>query len=290
MNNKQTILIVALLIWSGLALYATTHQWHVDWRNADDMDDNMTRHHDDNPVEPYEIYPGDVAEMMTSNKDITLLDVRTQEEYEERHLRGAILLPIQQLSQQSLNEVGLGEDMKDKEIYLYCRSGNRSYTAYNIMRSLGYTNIKSIAGGMIHWEEDNYPFTESGVYTEKMTMAKDSMMSNSRSPHIALNRTTHDFGIIPQYGGAVTAEFTVTNEGEEILQIGDITTSCSCTSATIAQSSISPGETTTLSVVFDPNFHAEPTDVFKRTVFIPTNDPQNPEAEISITVDIAEGQ
>ena len=290
MNNQNTILIVlAIIILGGFTLYTTTDRWHMD---GDEMEEMMGHHDDDDDhVESYEIYPGDVAEMMKNGRDIVLLDVRTSDEYEEVHLKGATLLPVQQLSQQSLNEIGLGEDMKDKEIYIYCRSGSRSQTAYNIMESLGYTNIKSIAGGMIHWEEDNYPFTESGAYRGGMMMDEDDMMmGNPDSPHIAFDRTTHDFGVIPQFGGTVEADFIVTNKGEETLEIGDITTSCSCTSAAIANMSIEPGKSTTLTVVFDPNFHEEPLDVFKRTVFIPTNDPQNPEAEVSITVDIAEGQ
>lgn len=289
MNNQNTILIVlAIIILGGLTLYTTTDRWHMD----DDEMEEMIGHHDDGDdhVESYEIYPGDVAEMMKNGKDIILLDVRTPEEYEEVHLKGATLLPVQQLSQQSLNEIGLGEDMKDKEIYIYCRSGSRSQTAYNIMESLGYTNIKSVAGGMIHWEEDNYPFTESGAYKGNMMMGDSGMMDDTHSPAISLDRMQHDFGVIPQYGGTVEADFTVTNTGEETLEIGDLTTSCSCTSATITDTSIEPGESTTLTVIFDPDFHEEPTDVFRRTVFIPTNDSQNPEAEISITVDIAEGQ
>lgn len=159
------------------------------------------------------------------------------------------------------------------------------------MESLGYTNIKSVAGGMIHWEEDQYPFTESGAYTGSMMMsAKQDVTTETDGPKIVLDRTLHDFGIIPQYGGTVAASFTVSNDGSENLEIGQITTSCSCTSATIEDSVISPGEDTTVTVVFDPDFHEEPVDVFKRTVFLPTNDPNTPEAEVSVQVDIAEGE
>lgn len=294
MNNQNTILIVlAVLIVGGFVFYGATDRWHMSGDEMEEMHDEMMGHHDDDDdhVESYEIYPGDVVEKIQSKEDIILLDVRTPEEYEEVHLENALLLPVQQLSAQSLREIGLGENMKDKEIYIYCRSGARSKTAYNIMESLGYTNIKSVAGGMIHWEEDEYPFTESGAYEGNMMMDRDDIiMGDSHSPQIAFDRTTHDFGVIPQFGGTVEADFTVTNRGEETLEIGDITTSCSCTSAAIAESSIEPGESTTLTVIFDPDFHEEPFDVFKRTVFIPTNDPQNPEAEVSITVDIAEGQ
>ena len=182
----------------------------------------------------------------------------------------------------------LGENSKDKEIILYCRSGNRSQTAYNIMESLGYINIKSVSGGMIHWEEDNYPFTESGEYEEpEVTSNEDSVIDG---PKITVDRDLHDFGVIPQFGGTVESDFTITNSGTEILEVGQLTTSCSCTSVTISSSSIEPNEEAVLTVVFDPDFHEEPVDVFKRTVFIPTNDPNTPEAEVSVQVDIAEGE
>ncbi|MEX0931074.1 MAG: DUF1573 domain-containing protein, partial [Candidatus Paceibacterota bacterium] len=212
-------------------------------------------------------------------------------EYEEVHLENALLLPVQELSAQSLADIGLGEDAKDKEIIIYCRSGARSKTAYDIMKSLGYTNIKSVSGGMIHWEEDNYPFTETGAYTGSRLMMSESESAESDSgPRITFDRTFHDFGMIPQYGGTVQETFTVKNSGTEILIIGDITTSCSCTSAMISDASIDPDDSATLTVVFDPDFHGEPLDVFKRTVFIPTNDPTTSEAEITIQVDIAEGE
>jgi len=219
-----------------------------------------------------------------------LLDVRTPEEYAEIHLENALLLPVQELSQESLASIGLGADMKDKEIIIYCRSGSRSQTAYNIMESLGYTNIKSVAGGMIHWEEDRYPLTESGEYTGSTlsTTANDEVTA-ATGPKIVIDRKLHDFGAIPQYGGTVQTNFTITNSGTEVLEIGQITTSCSCTSATIEDSEIQPGENTILTVVFDPDFHEEPLDVFKRTVFIPTNDTNHPEAEVSVQVDIQEG-
>lgn len=241
---------------------------------------------DDHSVEPFEIYPGDVVKKIEGGEKIILLDVRTPEEYAEVHLKNALLLPVQELSQGTLVALGLGENMKDAEIIIYCRSGARSKTAYDIMESLGYTNIKSVAGGMIHWQEDEYPFTETGEYKEKDGVSEES---RDGGPQIAFDRTLHDFGIIPQHGGIVETFFTVKNEGTGILTIGDITTSCSCTSAEISFTSIAASEEAILTVRFDPDFHEEPLDVFKRTVFIPTNDPDTPEAEVSIQVDIAEG-
>lgn len=245
--------------------------------------------HEDEAVEAYEIYPKEVVDKITSNENIVLLDVRTPDEYEELHLQNALLLPVQELSAQSLAAVGLGEDAKNKEIYIYCRSGSRSKTAYDIMTSLGYTNIKSIAGGMIHWQEDNYPFTQTGAYTGPHTTTSTNTKAQGGAT-IALDRTFHDFGVVPQYGGTVTATFDVTNTGTDTLTVHTVSTSCSCTSASISETSIAPQGTAVVTVVFDPNFHEEPLGVFKRTVFIATNDPKTPEAEVTIQVDIAEGK
>ena len=288
--NTKYILAVLAVIALGFGVWFVSLS---DDRAADEqrLTSTQEEHHADEAEAEYEMYPGDVAERIASGEDIILLDVRTLEEYEEVHLENALLLPVQELSQQTLTVIGLGEDAKDKEIILYCRSGARSKTAYNIMTSLGYTNVKSSAGGMIHWEEDNYPFTEVGSY-DGPTTANSATSENdvTTGPKASVDRTMHEFGVIPQSGGTVATNFTVTNSGTEVLEIGQLTTSCSCTSATISSSSIEPGEETELTVVFDPDFHEEPVDVFKRTVFIPTNDPNNPELEVAVQMDIAEGE
>lgn len=243
-------------------------------------------------VAAFEISPGDALKRIESSADVVLLDVRTPEEYAEVHIQDALLLPVQEISQDTLSEIGLGSTAKDTEIILYCRSGARSQTAYNILNSLGYTNVKSVAGGMVHWEEDGYPHTESGEYTGPMHGLESNESSGevTDGPRVSFDRTQHDFGTVPQYGGTVETDFTLTNTGAETLEVGTITTSCSCTSAAISDSSVAPGDSATVTVVFDPDFHEEPGGTFTRTAFIPTNDPNTPEAEVSIRVDIAEGQ
>jgi rhodanese-related sulfurtransferase len=242
-------------------------------------------------LKSFEISPSEVVRKKQSGSEAVLLDVRTLEEYEEIHLKDAILLPVQEMTQESLAAIGLGEDSKDREIILYCRSGARSSTAYNIMKSLGYTNIKSVAGGMVHWQEDQYPLTESGVYTGPSNdTSEDIQEVVSEGPRLSVDRALHDFGEIPQYGGTVETTFAINNTGTEVLEIGTLTTSCSCTSASVDDASLKPNESATLTVVFDPDFHEEPLEVFKRTVFIPTNDSNNPESEVSVQVDILEGE
>jgi len=158
------------------------------------------------------------------------------------------------------------------------------------MTSLGYTNVKSVGGGMVHWEEDRYPFTEAGAYSGQAMMIGGADEVSLNGPKIALSKTFYDFGVVPQYGGVVKTTFTIQNTGNETLTLGDITTSCSCTSAEVSSKTIATSGSAELVVTFDPNFHAEPIDVFKRTVFIQTNDPVTPEVEVVVQVDIAEGK
>lgn len=250
--------------------------------NDPDHHENLTSH---------EVSPATVVKKVQANSQTILLDVRTLEEYETLHLKNSLLLPVQELSAETLAAIGLGEDAKDKEIVLYCRSGARSKTAYDIMKALGYSNIFSVSGGMMHWEEDGYPLTETGSYNgPTYTASLDAQSTSSVGPELSVDRNLHDFGVIPQFGGTVETMFELKNTGTELLKIGTLTTSCSCTKATVAKASLEPGESTKMTVVFDPNLHTEPLDVFKRTVFIPTSDPNKPETEVSVQVDIAEGE
>jgi rhodanese-related sulfurtransferase len=305
MNNSLTILLLILGVFvvgfflMNNIMHTGFHVGHVDGDNHEElgmmgmMDDHDEEdgHHNENKenddhVEDHEIYPGDVAEKIENKEDIILLDVRNPEEYTEIHLENALLLPVGELSFNTLAGIGLGEGAKDKEIIIYCRSGARSKQAYDVMKSLGYTNIKSVAGGMVHWQEDNYPFTEVGDYiTEKITQ-----LDIGGGAKISFDKTFYDFGNIPQSQGTISTTFEVKNTGDSTLEIGELSTSCGCTTAEISENSIEPDETAILTVYFDPDFHKEPADQLTRTVFIPTNDSATPEAEVKITVDILEGQ
>ena len=84
--------------------------------------------------------------IMDSQEDYTILDVRTQEEYDQGHIPGAILIPdyeIEEKAEQVLQD-------KDQLLLVYCRSGRRSKLAAEALVALGYTNIKEF-GGIIDW-------------------------------------------------------------------------------------------------------------------------------------------
>ena len=84
--------------------------------------------------------------MLDEDSTIILVDVRTTEEFQEEHIPGAILVPIDEL------ETLAPEMMPDKEAtyIVYCRSGNRSATAAQQLVDWGYKNIYDM-GGIIDW-------------------------------------------------------------------------------------------------------------------------------------------
>lgn len=84
--------------------------------------------------------------VMDSDESIIILDVRTQSEYEEGHIPGAVLIPHDTVADKA--EELLPD--KDQKILVYCRSGNRSRQASEVLTGLGYTNIIEF-GGIIDW-------------------------------------------------------------------------------------------------------------------------------------------
>lgn len=71
----------------------------------------------------------------------TLLDVRTELEYAEWHIPGAVNIPLGQLRQR------LGEIPRDKPVFAYCRVGFRGYLAYRILVQRGFAHVCNLAGG-----------------------------------------------------------------------------------------------------------------------------------------------
>ena len=88
----------------------------------------------------------EAKQIMDSEEGYIILDVRTQEEYDEGHIPGAIVISHEEIAEKA-DEVLTD---KDQLILVYCRSGRRSKIAAEALVELGYTNIKEF-GGIIDW-------------------------------------------------------------------------------------------------------------------------------------------
>ena len=85
--------------------------------------------------------------LMDSESGYVIIDARTQEEYDQGHIPGAIMIPEYEIADRAEKEL----PDKDQLILVYCRSGRRSKIAAEELVKLGYTNVKEF-GGIIDWE------------------------------------------------------------------------------------------------------------------------------------------
>ncbi len=82
---------------------------------------------------------------------IQLIDVRTPKEFAEGYLKGAKLINF--FDKDFLDQMSKLD--KDKELYIYCRSGNRSGQATKKLKTMGFTKIYDLKGGIKSWKRDN---------------------------------------------------------------------------------------------------------------------------------------
>ena len=87
--------------------------------------------------------------MLEEETGYTILDVRTAQEYSEKHIPGAINIANESIGTKDIPDIPELPD-KDQLILVYCRSGNRSKQASEKLVKLGYTNIVEI-GGINRW-------------------------------------------------------------------------------------------------------------------------------------------
>ncbi len=85
--------------------------------------------------------------LINENKDLVILDVRTKEEYEDGHIPGARLMPVQVLSSK-IDEL---DEYKDKPVLVYCASGGRSPRAVDTLESNDFTNLYHLHRGISSW-------------------------------------------------------------------------------------------------------------------------------------------
>lgn len=95
------------------------------------------------------ITPEEVKERMEKGEALHLVDVREPNENAEFNIGGQ-LVPLGNIRNMQVDEL---ENLKDQEVIVYCRSGNRSGQAAMILETMGFQNVKNLTGGMLAWEE-----------------------------------------------------------------------------------------------------------------------------------------
>ena len=88
--------------------------------------------------------------MIDDQKVSLILDVRTDVEYAQSHIRDTVLIPLMVLSKR------VHELKRDQRILVYCYKGNRSKTACEYLASKGFRHIYNMLGGIDSWIEEGY--------------------------------------------------------------------------------------------------------------------------------------
>lgn len=98
------------------------------------------------PASYRQISMQEAIQIMKTNSDYVILDVRTPSEYAQGHIPGAILVPNETIGTEDIPQL----PQKEQLLLVYCRSGNRSKQASEKLARLGYTNVVEF-GGINQW-------------------------------------------------------------------------------------------------------------------------------------------
>lgn len=86
---------------------------------------------------------------LDAGEQLNIVDVREPHEHAEFNI-GGLLLPLGRVQLLQIDDL---EDMKEEELIVYCRSGNRSGQACMMLDMAGFRNTKNLVGGMLRWRE-----------------------------------------------------------------------------------------------------------------------------------------
>ena len=84
-----------------------------------------------------------------TGEQLNIVDVREPNEHAEFNI-GGTLIPLGRIKNMETDEI---DSLKEQELIIYCRSGNRSGQACLILETMGFTNTKNVAGGMLAWQD-----------------------------------------------------------------------------------------------------------------------------------------
>ena len=135
--NKKIILTVTVIILTAAVLAGCIQKTNKEQTEATQV--NIGTY--------YQISQDEAKRIMNEESDYIIVDAREQSEYDEGHIKGAIVIPYTEIEQKA-------EELlpnKTQLILVYCRSGRRSKIAAQSLANIGYKNVKEF-GGIIDWQ------------------------------------------------------------------------------------------------------------------------------------------
>jgi rhodanese-related sulfurtransferase len=206
------------------------------------------------PISYQDITVQEFDQILDSN-DPFLVDVHTPE---QTHIKDTDLFIPDTKVATSLDQ--FPQD-KNTEILVYCRSGNMSQTASQVLVDAGYTNVKNLTGGLNAWREAH----------QEVTLTPDMQ----------------ELGDV-DYATGATLEYTLTNHTSQELNLTRVTGSCECTKPQPRDLKLPAYTSTIIDVDFVPSIHKDDSDLgeLTRTIFIKTDNINFDRLESSFTANV----
>jgi rhodanese-related sulfurtransferase len=99
--------------------------------------------------------PNDVVRVL-NKEDGLVLDIREDSEVRQGRIKGARHIPQKELK----DRLGELQKYRDKPVVVYCRTGNRSAQASELLTAHGFTNVINLHGGVVAWQNANLPLSK----------------------------------------------------------------------------------------------------------------------------------
>lgn len=94
----------------------------------------------------------EVKKSIDAQEKVTIVDVRTPEEYKEGHLKNSILLALDTINSKAVQAL----PDRNQALYVYCRAGHRSAQAVAQLQQMGYAHVHSMDGGITAWKKAGF--------------------------------------------------------------------------------------------------------------------------------------
>lgn len=145
---KRFFLISSLIIIGVIIMFFSKYAFN----NSSNLGDSSSTSQKKQETLYKNVDVGEFSNLINTG-NVKIIDVRTEEEYNEFHIKGADLISLDKFDK-TLDSLDLS---KDKKILVYCHSGNRSRTAASSLIIRGYSEVYNLMGGIVSWAELDFP-------------------------------------------------------------------------------------------------------------------------------------
>ncbi|MDZ4992679.1 rhodanese-like domain-containing protein [Clostridium perfringens] len=148
--KKLSLLLLSLTLTASLFIGCGANNTEKKEANNSTISQENSDSPSETPAEPVakDISIEESKKLINEGEVTLILDVRNEDEFAEGHLKNAIQIPVDELKE-NLSDI---EKFKDQLVLVYCKTGNRSADAMDILKENGFTNLVHMKDGISNWD------------------------------------------------------------------------------------------------------------------------------------------